>query len=93
MNLIKRPIITEKTIGNYKEGKKVVFEVDINANKTNAAKAIEAVYGVKVLDTKVVNRLGKYKFNRRSRKMNKLQDKKIMVFKIGENDEIDIFNS
>lgn len=93
MNLIKRPVITEKTIRNYKDSKKVTFEVSMDANKLDASKAIQEIYGVKVLDTKVVNRLGKYKFNRLSRKLNKNKDKKIMVFTLSEKDEIDIFNS
>ena len=93
MNLIKRPVITEKTIKNYKDFKKVTFEVSMDANKTSASKAIEEIYGVKVVDTKVVNRLGKYKFSRLTRKLNKNKDKKIMVFKLSEKDEIDIFNS
>jgi large subunit ribosomal protein L23 len=93
MNLIKRPVITEKTIKNYKELKKVTFEVSMEANKTNASKAIEEIYGVKVLDVTVANRLGKYKFSRLTRKLNKNKDRKIMVFKLSEKDEIDIFNS
>ena len=93
MNIIKRPIVTEKTIKNYKDSKKVTFEVSIDANKTNASKAIQDIYGVKVIDARVTNRLGKYKFSRLTRKLNKNKDKKIMIFTLSEKDEIDIFNS
>ena len=75
MNIIKRPIITEKTLQGYKASKKVVFEVDVNTNKIEASKVLENVFGVKVLDAKVVNRLGKYKYDRKTRKLNKNKDR------------------
>jgi len=93
MNILKRPIVTEKTLANYKKDKKVVFEVDVDTNKTEASKVLENIYGVKVVDVKVLNRLGKYKLDRRTRRMNKTRDRKIMIFTISEKDEIDIFNS
>ncbi|MFV9511658.1 50S ribosomal protein L23 [Tepidibacillus sp. LV47] len=46
-DIIKRPVITEKT-SDLMEEKKYVFEVDIKANKTEIKKAIEDIFGVKV---------------------------------------------
>ncbi|MCA1296196.1 50S ribosomal protein L23 [Paenibacillus sp. alder61] len=46
-DIIKRPVITERTAG-YMEDLKYVFEVDIRANKTEIKKAIEAIFNVKV---------------------------------------------
>jgi large subunit ribosomal protein L23 len=46
-DLIKRPIITERTT-ELMEERKYVFEVDKRANKTEVRQAIEKLFGVKV---------------------------------------------
>ncbi|MCD1261953.1 50S ribosomal protein L23 [Paenibacillus athensensis] len=46
-DIIKRPIITERT-SDLMANKKYVFEVDIRANKTEIKQAIEAIFKVKV---------------------------------------------
>ena len=46
-DIIKRPIITEQSMGQT-EGKKYTFEVAKDANKIEIAKAVEEIFGVKV---------------------------------------------
>ena len=46
-DVIKRPIITERTTDLMAE-KKYVFEVPLKANKTEIKQAVEKVFGVKV---------------------------------------------
>ncbi|MGC5327788.1 50S ribosomal protein L23 [Brevibacillus sp. SYSU BS000544] len=46
-DIIKRPIITERTTDMMAD-KKYVFEVPLKANKTEIKQAIEKVFGVKV---------------------------------------------
>ncbi|MED4600359.1 50S ribosomal protein L23 [Paenibacillus validus] len=46
-DIIKRPIITERTSEMMAE-KKYVFEVDIRSNKTEVKQAIEQIFKVKV---------------------------------------------
>lgn len=46
-DIIKRPIITERT-SELMANKKYVFEVDMRANKTEIKQAIEAIFKVKV---------------------------------------------
>ncbi|GAB4285174.1 MAG: hypothetical protein Kow0081_2840 [Candidatus Dojkabacteria bacterium] len=93
MTLIKRPIVTEKSIAKYESENKVTFEVSLGATKSSAAKMVEKVYGVKVEDVWVTNRLGKTKLNPKTRQpMRKTKDRKIMVFKLKKGDKIDIFN-
>lgn len=46
-DIIKRPIITERTSEMMAE-KKYVFEVDIRSNKTEIKQAIEQIFNVKV---------------------------------------------
>jgi large subunit ribosomal protein L23 len=46
-DLIKRPVITERT-SDFMEQRKYVFEVDLRANKTEIKQAIEQIFKVKV---------------------------------------------
>lgn len=46
-DIIKRPVITERTSDMMAE-KKYVFEVDLRANKTEIGQAIEQIFKVKV---------------------------------------------
>lgn len=93
-SIVKKPILTEKSIVNYRDNNVVTFQVALNADKFSASRALESAYGVTVVSAKVVTRLGKTKFDRktRSRKV-KLPAKKIMFFKLKEGDKIDIFKS
>jgi len=47
-DIIKRPIITERT-SDMMANKKYVFEVDIRANKTEIKQAVEQIFKVKVV--------------------------------------------
>jgi large subunit ribosomal protein L23 len=64
-DIIKRPIITERT-SEMMEEKKYVFEVDRRVNKTEVKQAIEAIFKVKVTKVHTMNmpakpkRYGKY---------------------------------
>lgn len=91
MVVIKKALITEKTLREYKEGRKVTFEVNLNANKITIKKAVEELFSVKVLECKIVNRLGKFKLNRLTRKMGRTQDRKIAILTLKEGTKIDLF--
>ncbi len=94
MIVLKKPIVTEKTTAEYESDNKVTFEVALEANKFDAVKALEAVYGVKVEEAWVINRLGKRRANRMTRKIEKKsRDMKIMKFKLKKGDKIDLFKA
>lgn len=65
-DVIKAPIITEKSAGIQADGKKVVLKVDKNANKVQIRQAVESAFGVKVKNVNTVNvrpkkkRVGRY---------------------------------
>jgi len=59
-DIIRRPIITEQSMEAVAD-KKYVFEVAINANKTEIKEAVEAVFGVKVAKVNTVRVQGKVK--------------------------------
>lgn len=59
--VIRRPLITEKATRMKEAFNTVCFEVDRDANKIEVHRAIEKLFGVKVLDVRVANRQGKWK--------------------------------
>ncbi len=65
-DVIKAPIITEKSANIQADGKKVVFEVAKDANKVQIRQAVEKAFGVKVKSVNTINvrpkkkRVGRY---------------------------------
>ena len=59
-DIVKRPVITEQSMESVAD-KKYVFEVDINANKTEIKAAIEAIFEVKVAKINTIRMQGKVK--------------------------------
>lgn len=58
-DIIRRPLITEKST-HQREGENIlVFEVDTRANKIEIQRAVEAQFKVKVADVRVANCHGK----------------------------------
>jgi large subunit ribosomal protein L23 len=60
-NLIKGPIITEKTHAQKEAANKLTFRVNLKANKIEIRKAIEDIFKVKVLGVNTVHVRGKQK--------------------------------
>jgi large subunit ribosomal protein L23 len=64
--VIKAPIITEKSASISADGKKVVLKVSKDANKIQIRQAVESAFGVKVTDVNTINvrakkkRVGRY---------------------------------
>jgi large subunit ribosomal protein L23 len=58
-DIIRRPIVTEKSSLLKEEGNQYVFEVATSANKIEIAKAIELLFKVKVVAVRVMNIDGK----------------------------------
>jgi large subunit ribosomal protein L23 len=59
-DVIKRPVVTEKTTRLMEENK-YCFIVDRRANKTQIRQAVEEIFGVKVLAVNTMNMVGKLK--------------------------------
>jgi large subunit ribosomal protein L23 len=59
-DIIRRPIITEKST-EMSEERKYVFEVDLRANKTEIKQAVEKIFGVKVEKVNTMRVRGKKK--------------------------------
>jgi large subunit ribosomal protein L23 len=59
--LIRRPLITEKATRLKESSNTICFEVARSANKIEVRRAVEQLFGVKVVDVQVANRQGKWK--------------------------------
>jgi large subunit ribosomal protein L23 len=57
--IIRRPLLTEKTTLMQERENTVCFEVDRRANKIQVRKAVEELFDVKVTAVHIVNRKGK----------------------------------
>ncbi len=82
-DVIKKPVITEKTFQLSNEGSCVVFDVATTANKTEVKQAVESLFKVKVERVNIMNvkpkskRVGRYEGLTRKRR------KAIVVLKDG----------
>jgi large subunit ribosomal protein L23 len=60
-DILKRPLITEKSTIQKEAANQLTFEVDRRANKVEIRRAVEKVFGVKVVDVRTMQRQGKVK--------------------------------
>jgi len=60
-DVIRRPLVTEKTTLLREDGKTVVFEVSRDANKIDVKRAVEKLLGAKVDGVRTANTQGKLK--------------------------------
>lgn len=80
-DLIKRPIITERS-SELMEENKYVFEVDRRANKVEIRKAIEKMFDVKVEQVNTLNQTGKIK--RVGKYVGRTQNRKKAIVKLSD---------
>ena len=59
-DIIKRPVLTEQSMADVAD-KKYVFQVAINATKTEIKAAVEEIFGVKVAKVNTIRMQGKVK--------------------------------
>jgi large subunit ribosomal protein L23 len=60
-DIIRRPLITEKSTGMREESNTIAFEVHPKASKDQVRKAIEELFTVKVAEVRLFNVRGKVK--------------------------------
>jgi len=87
--IIRRPLITEKSTQQKEANRQYAFEVDRNANKIEIQSAVERLFKVKVLEVHTCNVLGKVK--RLGRRYGKRPDWKKAIVTLREGDRIDFF--
>ena len=87
--IIKRPLITEKTSIQKELFNKVTFEVDRRANRIEIKKAIETIFNVRVASVKTMQITGKTK--QRGRITGKRRDWKKAIVTLLPGERIDFF--
>ena len=87
-DIIKAPIITEKSSDLKKKKNTFVFSVDVNANKTQIKQAIEKIFNVKVESVNTINVKSKKK--RVGRYVGKTKRMKKAIVKLSEGSSIEL---
>lgn len=87
-DILKRPVITEKSSEAMAEGK-YTFDVDVRANKTQVKIAVEEIFDVKVANVNIINYKPKKKRMGRYQGYTNKRRKAIVTLKEGQ---IDLFN-
>ena len=82
--IIRKPLVSEKTVALGKDYNKYVFLVDNRANSQEVKKAVENIYKVKVVTVNLINQKGKVK--RLGRSLGRRSDfkKAIVTVKAGQ---------
>lgn len=88
-DIIKYPIITEKSNFQKSEMNQLTFCVDRRANKIEIKGAVEKLFKVKVVDVRTSNMKGKTK--RVGRNIGKRPDWKKAIVTLRQGDHIDFF--
>lgn len=88
-DIIKRPLITEKTSNQKEMANQHSFEVDPRANRVEIQRAIEKIFKVKVASVQTMNVKGKKK--QRGRIAGKRKDWKKAIVTLVSGERIDFF--
>lgn len=89
-DIIKRPLITEKTSIQKELNNQLSFEVDRRANRIEIKRAIETIFSVRVASVKTMQVSGKVK--RRGRIEGKRRNWKKAIVKLMPGERIDFFD-
>ena len=87
--IIKRPLITEKTNIQKEEHNKVTFEVERSANRVEIKRAVEKIFNVRVASVQTMQVRGKVK--RRGRILGKRRDWKKAIVTLMAGERIEFF--
>lgn len=89
-NVLKRPLVSEKTAA-FAEENKYVFEIYPCADRKDVAAAVEALFKVKVTRVNILNAKGKQKLSRVKRgQVVKAPDVKKAIVTLKEGDKIEL---
>jgi large subunit ribosomal protein L23 len=87
--ILKKPLVTEKTTLQRELGNQISFEVDRRANRIEIRKAVELAFGVRVGTVRTQQVKGKVK--RRGRILGKRKDWKKAIVTLMPGERIDFF--
>lgn len=88
-DVLKKPVLTEKSLLLQQTENKYTFDVDLSANKIDVKKAVELMFDVKVESVNMMN--VKAKTKRMGRYVGKTNKRKKAIVKLKEGYEINLF--
>jgi large subunit ribosomal protein L23 len=88
-DIIKRPVVTEKTNIQKEAANQITFEVDRRANRIEIGRAVEQIFKVQVAAVQTMQVKGKVK--RRGRTLGKRKDWKKAIVTLRPGQRIDFF--
>src|SRR4029079_5367091 len=88
-DIIRRPLVTEKTTLLREDARTVVFEVAVGATKIDIKRAVEKLLGIKVEGVRTA--IGHGKFKRQGRFMGQRSDWKKAYVKLRDCEKIPVF--
>ncbi|MDJ0875870.1 MAG: 50S ribosomal protein L23 [Desulfobacterales bacterium] len=88
-DVIKRPVVTEKTSIQKEDANQITFEVDRRANRVQIRKAVESIFSVHVTGVRTMQVKGKVK--QRGRIVGKRRDWKKAIVTLIPGERIDFF--
>ncbi len=86
--IVKKPLSSEKSVGDRETSNSYHFEVDKKVNKIQVKEAIEKLFEVKVLAVRTLNRVGKTR--KHKNKIYKTSGWKKAIVTLKEGDRIDL---
>ena len=87
--VIKKPLVTEKTTLEKDAKNIIAFEIDTQANKIEVKEAVEKIFNVDVVDVKTINIAGKKK--RIGKNVGKRSNWKKAYVTLKEGSKVDFF--
>lgn len=88
--IILRPLVTEKSMRESSENNKYSFKVDPRANKIQIARAVEAIFNVRVTDVHTMNVVGKSRRRSYKYRVGKTAKWKKAIVTLAQGSTIDI---
>lgn len=88
-DVLKKPVLTEKSLLLQQTENKYTFDVELTANKVEVKQAVEAMFGVKVESVNIMNVAPKTK--RMGRYVGKTNKRKKAIVKLKEGQTINLF--
>lgn len=95
MNVIIKPIITEKMTAQAEKLNRYGFIVDKNSNRLEIKSAVEKQYGVSVTSVNTINVLGKSKtrFTKKGFSSGRANNYKKAIVTVAKGDTIDLYGN
>lgn len=89
-DVLKKPVLTEKSLALQTEENKYTFDVDLDANKTEVKIAVEKLFNVKVEKVNIMN--VKPKAKRMGRYEGETNKRRKAIVKLAEGNSINYFD-